>query len=92
MEAQTVELLLAHKRHQARLKMTNRTIYAENGLVFAKEWTHLSRRGYTLGHPLQLNNLGQHEYAKLIKTAGVRRIKFHGLRHHTDSWIMPRAA
>jgi integrase len=34
-----------------------------------------------LGHPLQMNNLGQREYAKLIKRAKVRPIKFHGLRH-----------
>ena len=31
--------------------------------------------------PLQLNNLGQREYATVIKAAGVKRIKFHGLRH-----------
>jgi integrase len=28
-----------------------------------------------------MNNLGQHEYRRIIKTAGVRAIKFHGLRH-----------
>jgi integrase len=28
-----------------------------------------------------MNNLGQHEYWRIIKTAGVRAIKFHGLRH-----------
>ena len=28
-----------------------------------------------------MNNLGQREYAKLIKKAGVRPIKFHGLRY-----------
>jgi integrase len=30
---------------------------------------------------LQLNNIGQREYDRLIKAAKVRRIKFHGLRH-----------
>jgi len=35
----------------------------------------------TLGHPLQANNLGQREYASLIKAAKVRTITFHGLRH-----------
>jgi len=44
-------------------------------LVFAKEWEHLQRHGDTLGHPLQMNNLGQHEYRKIIKKAGVRPIK-----------------
>jgi integrase len=28
-----------------------------------------------------MNNLGQREYAKLVKAADVRRITFHGLRH-----------
>jgi integrase len=49
--------------------------------VFAKEWLDVRQRGDNLGHPLQANNLGQREYARLIKTAGVRPIKFHGLRH-----------
>jgi integrase len=33
------------------------------------------------GEPLLMNNLGQREYAKLITAAGVKAIKFHGLRH-----------
>jgi integrase len=79
--AETIALLRAHKRHQARLKMANRTTYAEQGLVFAKEWSEVRKRGDCLGQPLQINNLGQREYAQLIKASGVRRIKFHGLRH-----------
>jgi integrase len=59
----------------------NRTHYQDHGLVFAKEWAELQRRKDTLGDPLQMNNLGQREYARLLKAAGVRRIKFHGLRH-----------
>jgi integrase len=61
--------------------MANRKTYTDHGLVFAKEWTDLQSRGACLGHPLQLNNLGQREYAALIKAAGVKRITFHGLRH-----------
>ena len=37
--------------------------------------------GESVGQPLQMNNLGQREYATLDKAAGVKRIKFHGLRH-----------
>ena len=77
----TVILLREHRRNQAELKMRNRGSYADHGLVFAKEWTDVLRHGETLGQPLQLNNLGQREYAQLTKTANVRRIKFHGLRH-----------
>ena len=28
-----------------------------------------------------MNNIGQREYAEIIKAAEVRRIKFHGMRH-----------
>jgi integrase len=78
---ETAILLRKHKAHQAELKLAHRTHYHEHGLVFAKEWEHLRRHGDTLGHPLQMNNIGQHEYLCLIKTAGVRPIKLHGLRH-----------
>lgn len=61
--------------------MRNRTAYHDFGLVFAKEREDVRTRSETLGQPLQLNNLGQRQYAKLIAEAGVRRIKFHGLRH-----------
>lgn len=76
-----VELLRAHKKHQAEVKMANRTNYLELGLVFAKEWSDIRGRHDCLGQPLQANNLGQREYARLIKVAKVRPIKFHGLRH-----------
>ncbi|MGV7227464.1 MAG: tyrosine-type recombinase/integrase, partial [Nitrospirales bacterium] len=78
---QTVMLLARHKAHQAELKIANRPTYRDHGLVFAKEWGEMSRKAYCLGDPLQMNNLGQREYAKLIKKARVRPIKFHGLRH-----------
>ena len=35
----------------------------------------------TLGDALQVNNLGQREFARLTRAAEVKRIKFHGLRH-----------
>src|SRR5262245_20663443 len=78
---ETVELLKAHRSHQAEVKMANRTTYRDFGLVFAKEWADVRTASDTLGHPLQANNLGQREYASLIKVAKVRPITFHGLRH-----------
>ena len=72
-------MLKAHKPHQAEVKMKNRTVYHDFGLVFAKEWSDVSTRYDTLGQPLQANNLGQKEYARLINVAKVRPIKFHGL-------------
>lgn len=83
--SETVDLLRVHKRHQAEIKLANRTSYRDLGLVFAKEWSDVRKRGDTLGQPLQANNLRQREYAKLIKAAGVRPIKFHGLRHTCDA-------
>ena len=79
--AETVALLREHRRAQAEIRMKNRTSYHDFGLVFAKEWGDLQTPRATLGQPLQMNNLGQREFATLIKAAGVRRIKFHGLRH-----------
>jgi integrase len=79
--AETVELLKAHKKHQAEIKLRNRQHYTDLGLVFAKERGDLHNRADSLGLPLQVNTIGDREFARLIKAAGVRRIKFHGLRH-----------
>jgi integrase len=89
--AETIDLLRRHKQHQAELKMANRTAYHDFGLVFAKEWAEARSTRDTIGEPLQANNLGQREYAALIKAADVRRIKFHGLRH-TCATLLLRAS
>jgi integrase len=81
LSSETVNLLKAHKKHQAEVKLANRTVYHDHGLVFAKEWSDVRKREECLGQPLQMNNLGQREYATLVKAANVRAIKFHGLRH-----------
>jgi integrase len=78
---ETLALLKTHKVHQSKIKMRNRTAYHDLGLMFAKEWGDLHGREDSLGLPLQMNNLGQREYARIIKAADVRPIKFHGLRH-----------
>jgi hypothetical protein len=70
--AETVALLRRHRSHQAELKLANGEHYHDHGLVFAKEWGDLARRRDTLGEPLQANNLGQREYAQLVKAAHVR--------------------
>ena len=53
---------------------TRRTVYSDLGLAFAKDWGHLHGREDSLGLPLQANNLGQREFARVIKAAGVRPI------------------
>jgi integrase len=81
LSAETVDLLKEHKKHQATIKMRNRQHYHDLGLVFAKEWGDLHNRADSLGLPLQVNTIGERQFGPLIKKAGVRRIKFHGLRH-----------
>lgn len=77
----TAKLLKKHKVEQAECKMRNRQAYRDHGLVFAKEWQDMQRQTDCLGDPLQINNIGQRQYAKIIKAARVKEIKFHGMRH-----------
>jgi len=85
---ETVARLKTHRRTQAELKLRNRTVYHDLGLVFAKEWGDLYGREDSLGLPLQSNNLGQREYARVITAAGVKRITFHGLRHTSATLLL----
>jgi len=85
---ETVAALQRHRQHQRELRMANRPNYHDHDLVFAKEWSDLQRRTDCLGEPLQINNLGQREYATIIKAAGVRPIKFHGLRHTSATLLL----
>jgi len=77
--AETVTLLRAHKRHQAELKMANRGVYQDFGLMFAKEPEDCVTPLAALGQPLC--TLAEKRFKRLIKQAGVKDIKFHGLRH-----------
>lgn len=86
--AETVELLKSHKRAQAELKMRNRTAYHDLGMVFSKEWGDLHGREDSLGLPLQSNNLGQREFARILKAANVRPITIHGLRHTSATLLL----
>ncbi|MGE5593424.1 MAG: tyrosine-type recombinase/integrase [Betaproteobacteria bacterium] len=76
---ETLALLKAHRKHQAAVRLAMGPSYHDYNLVFAKEPGRF--RHDTVGCPLQANNLGQREYQRIVKAAGVRRIKFHGLRH-----------
>lgn len=78
--AETLALRRVHKQHQAEIKLRNRTVYRDHGLIVAKEWGDLHGRQ----EPRRAapgKNLGQREYPRIIEVAGVRRIMFHGLRH-----------
>ena len=69
--SELAEFLAKRKKHQAEVKMANRREYCDLSLVFAKP----------SGKPLQSNNLGQREFAKLVELAGVKAITLNGLRH-----------
>ena len=62
------------------MKMANRQLYRDHGLVFSKEWKERGTNGF-LGLPLQANNLAERDMLPIIKKAEVRRINVHGLRH-----------
>jgi integrase len=78
---ETVDLLTAHRAHQAALKLRHRRHYRDHGLVFAKPWMALGRTLATIGQPVQINTLGERALAPLIDAAQVRPISLHGLRH-----------
>ena len=85
---ETVELLRAHKRQQATLKLRHRREFHDHGLVFCKDGFSVRRRRDTLGDPLSINNLGQREYAQLLAVAGVKPITLHGLRHTSATLLL----
>jgi integrase len=87
---ETVNRLVEHKKAQAELKMRNRVAYHDLGLVFAKEWGDVYGREGSLGLPLQANNFGEREFARVLKAAGpgVPRIKVHGLRHTSATLLL----
>lgn len=74
LSGECLALLRRHKTSQAEIRLMAGTSYNDYGLLFAYEQP-------PFGMPLSANNLGQREYAAMIKAAGVRPITFHGLRH-----------
>lgn len=71
LDERTIDFLRKHKAAQAAHRLSLGTAYQDHGLIFTRDF----------GQPLTMNNLGQREYAKLIKESGVKPITFHGLRH-----------
>jgi integrase len=80
-------MLRAHKRAQAALKLKNRTVYADFNMVFAKEHEHLQTPRAALGQPIK-PALAERDFQRLVKTADVRRIRFHAVRHTTATLLL----
>lgn len=79
LNAETIQRLKAHRAQQRELRMANRTTYTDCGLVFAREQEHLQRPMTALGQPCPA--LAARHFQQVTEAAGVRVIKFHGLRH-----------
>ena len=61
--------------------MANRTPTAISGWPSRRNGRTFNGRTDCLGHPLQINNLGQREYAQSSRRPASEPIKFHGMRH-----------
>jgi integrase len=77
---ETVLWLQAHRRKQAEVKMANRAVYGDQGLIFAQAWEHMSSKHSVLGSPLNPYSVNTRLIA-LCTAAKVRSIRVHGLRH-----------
>lgn len=75
---QMANLLRKHKVEQNELKLSLGGAYADKGFVFAKD----------SGDPIQMNNFGQRSFPALMKKAGVKKIRFHDLRHTCATLLM----
>lgn len=83
---ETIVRLKAHRKHQRELLMANRTTYTNHGLVFAREHADLQTPRAALGQPLLA--LPAARFRQLVKAAGVKPIKFHGLRHTSATLLL----
>ena len=68
---QMASLLKRHRIKQSEFKLCLGDAYTDQNFVFTKE----------NGDPLQINNFAQRSFADLIERAGVKKIRFHDLRH-----------
>lgn len=77
---QTASLLRKHQLRQKELKLSLGGAYKDRDFVFAKE----------NGNPIQINNFGQRSFANLIESAGVKKIRFHDLRHTCATLLLAK--
>jgi len=77
---ETVALLNQHRKEQLELRMRNGKTYADQDLVFARQWKHVSWKKHSLGDPLNMGVVSR-DFYQLIQELELKRITFHGLRH-----------
>lgn len=83
---ETVIRLRAHRKQQRELMMANRTTYEDHGLVFAKQAEDVQKPTAKLGQACRALT-GRH-FGRVVKAAGVRRIKVHGTRHTAATLLL----
>lgn len=76
-----VRKLMIWRKAQSILKETCKD-YGDTKLVFTSK----------MGRPLLINNIGQREFKKLIETAGVKKLRFHDIRHTNASLLLAEGA
>lgn len=64
--------------YQAALRRAAAEVWENGDLVFCRND----------GKPLRINNIGDREYAGIIRLANIKRIKFHGMRHTCASLLL----
>ena len=76
-----VEVLRAHRKRQAAERLAAGPAWQDNGLVFCN----------TIGGPLDPSNVDRHNFAPIVKRAGVPLIRFHDLRHSAATNLLAAA-
>ncbi len=84
---ETVELLRAHRQAQNVTMMANRTTFEDHGLVFSRTPALLWKADDKLGLALRKQSPVT-LFERVIKTAGVRAVTFHGTRHTCASLLL----
>jgi integrase len=82
----TIAALRVHRQHQLELRLKNGVHYHNHNMIFAKEPEDLQTPGAALGQAI--NTLGGRRFERLVKRAGVKRIKFHGCRHTVATLLL----
>jgi integrase len=73
-----LSLLEEHQKRQAAEKLAGGPNYEDNGLIFAT----------ALGRPLDQKNVVHRQFHSALETAGLKRLRFHDLRHTCASLLI----
>lgn len=75
---QVIEVLRLHRSRQAEERLAKGSCWMDNDLVFANE----------VGNPIEPSNLRRRSFFPLLEKAGLKRIRFHDLRHSAATLLL----